>query len=79
MILKQLLVPTAKWNKEIDNWTVEKVTEYCWTDMQGKEVSPWFNKLKCALNWSIEADQKKIWKIEILTEAPENKKLKKRV
>lgn len=59
MILKQLLVPTAKWNKEIDNWTVEKVTEYCWTDMQGKEVSPWFNKLKCALHWSIEADQKK--------------------
>jgi hypothetical protein len=59
MILKKIVVPTAKWNHEDNKWNVHEATEWCWTDMKHREISPWFNKLENALDWSIIADQKK--------------------
>ena len=59
MILKKMIVPTAKWNHEDNKWNIQEVTEWCWTDMKHRELSPWFNKLENALDWSIIADQKK--------------------
>jgi hypothetical protein len=56
MILKKRSVPSAKWDHENNTWSIGQLVEFCWTDMQNKEISPWI-KFSDALQWIIRYDQ----------------------
>ena len=60
MILEHSNDPvSAKWDKDLNKWSVGERKKYRWCNSNNEPKSDWFYNMTDALNWIIEYDQNK--------------------
>ena len=52
MVLETEHNRTARWSKDQNQWIVQDVPRYCWTDIKGNQLSEWFTELIDALDYA---------------------------
>lgn len=55
MVLKTEYDRTARWSNEANTYIVEDRERYCWTDINGNQLSEWFREFKDALDFAVKS------------------------
>jgi hypothetical protein len=56
MVLQKNYDTVARWGT--DKWIIEARPRYRWTDIKGRVITDWYNKLEDALQFAVESGTK---------------------
>jgi hypothetical protein len=56
MVLQKDYDTVARWGA--DKWIIEAQPRYRWTDIKGRIITDWYNKLEDALQFAVESSTK---------------------